>query len=132
MDRGPEGLQVLSFVRNLTWSFPKNVLALIGPLAWDSGHGAFAEKDQAIGPQIGRMAMAVGWESFRLVHAASCRQKISRKSRLVLPRRFGPARWCCYSDGCAGARFYLFIYSPRCSVTSARTLLHFIYDRVGS
>ncbi|OLP95710.1 Uncharacterized protein AK812_SmicGene22111 [Symbiodinium microadriaticum] len=30
VDRGPEGLQVLSFVRNLTWSFPKNVLALIG------------------------------------------------------------------------------------------------------
>eukprot|EP00439_Symbiodinium_sp_Y106_P086922 s485_g36.t5 len=30
VDRGPEGLQVLTFVRNLTWSFPRNVLALIG------------------------------------------------------------------------------------------------------
>ncbi|CAE7327624.1 SLP2 [Symbiodinium natans] len=30
VDRGPDGLQVLSFVRNLTWSFPRNVLALMG------------------------------------------------------------------------------------------------------
>ena len=102
VDRGPEGLQVLTFVRNLTWSFPRNVLALIGPLAvWDdvvsvaSGFGLLPRK-------ILKEITAIDWGRFLLcprsfMHARCDPQVVfySRKSRLVLPRRLGPARRCC-------------------------------------
>ena len=79
VDRGPEGLQVLTFVRNLTWSFPRNVLALIGPLAvWDdvvsvaSGFGLLPRK-------ILKEITAIDWGRFCFVLAASCMQDATLK-----------------------------------------------------